>query len=167
MESTTDCVAEKARRVARVKSGLRFWHGDTVISLLMFGSLLTNSISQSKTDKVDMIISRRSTSLGFALMSACCLASTPALAQTPLQRAMDAPTRGPVYSYDISYSTPKIKAAGRIDPTRPVGKRVTVTVLRNRPGQRNLKKPSRKRKKTGTRISGAARCSKVFRPMRA
>lgn len=74
-----------------------------------------------------MIISQRSASLGFTLLSACCLVSTPALAQTPLQRAMDAPTRGPVYSYDISYSTPKIKAAGRIDPTRPVGKRVTVT----------------------------------------
>lgn len=58
----------------------------------------------------------------------CCLAiSAPALAQTPLEKALAAAKSGPVYSYDIGYVTPKMTATGRIDPSRPAGKRVTVT----------------------------------------
>ncbi|QTD55751.1 hypothetical protein [Parasphingorhabdus cellanae] len=78
-----------------------------------------------------MTIYRLPVTFPLLLVSSSLLLSAPALAQTPLQQAMKAPTNGPVYSYDISYQTPKISAAGRVDPTRPVGKRVTV----NRPAK--------------------------------
>lgn len=71
--------------------------------------------------------SYRSAHLALALASSCMLVSAPTLAQTPLKRALAAPNGGPVYSYDISYITGKMNAAGRINPTRPAGQRVKVS----------------------------------------
>ncbi len=74
-----------------------------------------------------MTISLRALPLQLALISSGLLATTPVLAQTPLQRALAATKNGPTYSYDISYVTSEINAAGRINPTRPVGQRVKVS----------------------------------------
>lgn len=74
-----------------------------------------------------MKCSHRIATLRLTIISSCLAISTPVLAQTPLQKALTAAKSGPVYSYDISYVTPKMTAAGRIDPSRPSGKRVTVT----------------------------------------
>ncbi len=71
--------------------------------------------------------SYRSASLSLTLVSSCLLISVPALAQTPLKRALTAAKNGPVYSYDISYVTREMNAAGRINPSRPNGQRVKVS----------------------------------------
>ncbi|MEP2103130.1 MAG: hypothetical protein ABJP02_06160 [Parasphingorhabdus sp.] len=68
-----------------------------------------------------------SLSLLLALISSCLLISAPALAQTPLKRALAAPKNGPTYSYDISYVTREMNAAGRINPSRPAGQRLKVS----------------------------------------
>lgn len=62
-----------------------------------------------------------------ALITSGLLVSAPTLAQTPLKRALAATENGPTYSYDISYVTREMNAAGRIDPSRPVGQRVKVS----------------------------------------
>ncbi|GAA0479704.1 hypothetical protein GCM10009096_22080 [Parasphingorhabdus litoris] len=71
--------------------------------------------------------SPRFPSLHIALLSSCLLITPPALAQTPLKRALAAPKSGPAYSYDISYVTREMNAAGRINPSRPAGQRVKVS----------------------------------------
>ncbi len=74
-----------------------------------------------------MKLSLRSVSLHLALISSCLSASAPAMAQTPLKRALNAAESGPAYSYDISYVTREMNAAGRINPSRPAGQRVKVS----------------------------------------
>ncbi len=71
--------------------------------------------------------SYRSAPLSLALASSCLLISAPALAETPLKRALTAPKNGPIYSYDISYVAREMNAAGRINPSRPAGQRVKVS----------------------------------------
>ncbi len=68
-----------------------------------------------------------SLSLRLAVISSCLLVPAPALAQTPLKRALNAPENGPTYSYDISYVTSEMNAAGRINPSSPAGQRLKVS----------------------------------------
>ncbi len=74
-----------------------------------------------------MIFSLRALPLHLALISSCLSIMPPALAQTPLKRALAVTENGPTYSYAISYVTSEINAAGRINPSRPVGQRVKVS----------------------------------------
>jgi len=58
------------------------------------------------------------------------LIALPAFAEdsmTPIDLARSVSSDGPVYAYDMVYETKDISATGRVDPTQPAGKRITVT----------------------------------------
>jgi hypothetical protein len=61
----------------------------------------------------------------FALAALLPILAGAAMAETPLQRAL-APQSGPLYAYDMEFSSADLIANLRIDPSRPVGKRITV-----------------------------------------
>ncbi len=98
-----------------------------VLVMLMYEKILPVEYDLLKMELPDMKISLRSASVHLAFVSSCLLVSAPTLAQTPLKRALAASKSGPVYSYDISYITRKMNAAGRINPTLPAGQQVNVT----------------------------------------
>nr|WP_321360901.1 hypothetical protein [uncultured Hyphomonas sp.] len=54
------------------------------------------------------------------------LLALPALAETPLEKALAAPTDGPDYLFDIKIDDGTLKGEAQIDPTRPEGKRLTL-----------------------------------------
>jgi hypothetical protein len=50
----------------------------------------------------------------------------PALAQSPLEKALAAPAEGPLYAFDLTLSTGDLDAVMRVDPSRPEGDRLRV-----------------------------------------
>ena len=50
-----------------------------------------------------------------------------AAAQTPLQQALAAPIDGPKYSFNMTFQNGDERAEGRVDPSQPEGRRITVT----------------------------------------
>ncbi len=54
------------------------------------------------------------------------LIALPALAETPLEKALAAPTDGPAYRFDIKIDDGTLKGEAQIDPTRPEGERLTL-----------------------------------------
>lgn len=54
------------------------------------------------------------------------LLALPALAETPLEKALAAPTDGPVYKFDLKIDDGALQAEAEVDPSRPEGERLTL-----------------------------------------
>lgn len=61
-----------------------------------------------------------------ACLIALPLFAFPALAETPLEAALAAPTDGPSYRFEMNIDDGKLKAAARVDPSLPEGERMTL-----------------------------------------
>ncbi|HPF23125.1 MAG TPA: hypothetical protein PK417_06590 [Hyphomonas sp.] len=61
-----------------------------------------------------------------ACLTALPLLAYPALAETPLEAALAAPTEGPSYRFEMKIDDGKLKAAARVDPSLPEGERMTL-----------------------------------------
>lgn len=57
-------------------------------------------------------------------LSALAAAALPALADTPLEKALAAPTEGPSYRFDLKVDDGHFRAETQVDPSRPEGDRV-------------------------------------------
>ena len=61
-----------------------------------------------------------------ACLTALPLLALPALADTPLQRALSAPTEGPSYRFDLKIEDGLLNAEAQVDPSRPEGERLVL-----------------------------------------
>lgn len=63
------------------------------------------------------------------LIGTIVLFAIPAFAQedlTPMELARNVSSNGPIYAYSMTYETKEFSAKGRVDPTLPEGKRITI-----------------------------------------
>jgi hypothetical protein len=61
-----------------------------------------------------------------ACLSALSILALPAFADTPLERALAAPSDGPAYKFELSIDGDTLKGTAEVDPTRPEGERLTL-----------------------------------------
>ena len=59
-----------------------------------------------------------------ACLSALSLIALPAIAETPLDKALAAPTDGPSYKFDYHFEDDALKADAEVDPSQPEGERL-------------------------------------------
>ena len=59
-------------------------------------------------------------------LAALPLLACPAFAETPLEKALAAPTDGPAYRFDMKIDDDVLKGEAQVDPSRPEGERLTL-----------------------------------------
>jgi hypothetical protein len=81
---------------------------------------------QSLSGKVRSLTPADGILMRAACLSALSILALPAFADTPLERALAAPSDGPAYKFELSIDGDTLKGTAEVDPTRPEGERLTL-----------------------------------------